>query len=131
MIDLLALSYAGLAWKTEQEKTAKSSAYEATKGQTHRQFLPAYIRDRIQHRTGAPKQPFQINAIKQQGIKTMSLWYNFYIGLMAVTGVQDHVFLRESLLNLSTIRHPEVGSIKEWLREMIHLGSPGRFAILI
>jgi hypothetical protein len=121
MIDLLALSYAGLAWKTEKEKTAKISSYDATKGQTLRQFLPAYIRDRIRHRTNFIYNPnpggsilaYQINAIEHQGMKAISLWYNFYLGIMmAVTGVQDRVFLRESLVNLSTIHHQEVESIR-------------------
>jgi hypothetical protein len=65
-------------------------------------------------------------------MKAMSLWNNFYIGIMmAVTGVRDCVFLRESLLNLSTIRHPEVESKREWLQEIVHLGSTRRIAILL
>jgi hypothetical protein len=47
MIDLLSLSYAGLAWKTEKEKTTKISSYDATKGQTLQQFLPADIRTEL------------------------------------------------------------------------------------
>jgi hypothetical protein len=102
----MALSYAGLAWKTEKKKTAKISSYDAAKGQTLRQFLPAHIRNRIRHRTkfiydihhDVPKQPYQLNEMEHQGMKDMSLWFNFYLGIMmSVTGVQDRVFLRESL----------------------------------
>jgi hypothetical protein len=91
----MAISYAGLEWKTVKENTSKISSYDATKGQTLRQCIQAYIRNQIRHQTtsiynthtGTPKL-FQINAIEQQGIKAMSLWYNFYIGIMiALTGV--------------------------------------------
>jgi hypothetical protein len=49
MINILAISYAGLTWKTEKEKTAKILSYDATRGQNLQQFLPSYIWNRMRH----------------------------------------------------------------------------------
>jgi hypothetical protein len=115
MLDTLALSYTGVLMASNLSKGRKLS-YQDVRGQSLRLKLPELIQNGILDRTAVLYKPIKHSNKRDcinQGQVAISVWYNFYLGMMlAVTRRDDSYFDKSSINNLSNIPPKELASIQ-------------------
>jgi hypothetical protein len=110
MIDMLALAFLGIIYMADKRKLSATS-------KALREFLPKYVQERVRARTAVVYRPTikpPLSTMVCQGARAISIWYNFYLGLvLAITRKDDNQFKVHSLRRLGGISVEEVNSIIE------------------